>query len=383
MSKKKILLISPTPTHPQTAGNRTRIDALLTGLKQLGHDVYFCHIQNERGDEAMMRQIWGEKYIAIPYSRPRRPLTRWKKKICAIFNPGARHTHAIDEWYNPALDPQIIGLDNKIKFDVVVVEYVFYSKVLQLFDDRVLKIIDTHDVFTDRYKTYLKNGQTPQWFSTTRAGEAKGLSRADIVIAITDKERDFFSGLTAKKVITVGHMVALREPAVEQDSGKKLLFVASDNPINTDGINQFIAQSLPAIRASVPDVKLVLAGSVCKGVADQAGIVKLGRVDDLGPVYQDAAVVINPVLFNTGLSIKNLEALGYARPLVTAPVGADGLEDGVNSAFLVAADADEFSRNIVRLLLDGDFAHGLARRAYEYAAERNRNIMGQLDNILA
>lgn len=48
---KKILLVSPTPTHPQTAGNRTRVDGLLSGLRELGHDVYFCHIRSEPGDE--------------------------------------------------------------------------------------------------------------------------------------------------------------------------------------------------------------------------------------------------------------------------------------------------------------------------------------------
>ncbi len=382
MSKKKILLISPTPTHPPTAGNRTRIDALLSGLKQLGHDVYFCHIQNERGDEAAMERLWGDSYIAIPYIRPRSALAHWKKRICALFDTGARYTSTIDAWYDSSVDPRITRLHHRIKFDVVVVEYVFFSKVLQLFGNDVLKIIDTHDVFTDRYKSYLKNGQVPQWFSTTRNGEAEGLNRADIVVAITDKERDFFSGLTSKRVITVGHMVALGEPAQAKDQQHNLLFVASDNPINTDGINQFIAQSFPAIRARVPEVKLVLAGSVCKGVADHPGVVKLGRVDDLGPVYQSAAVVINPVLFNTGLSIKNLEALGYARPLVTAPVGVEGLEDGAGSAFLVAADADEFTRHNVRLLQDAEFAGQLARHAREYAAERNRNIMRQLEDIL-
>jgi glycosyltransferase involved in cell wall biosynthesis len=177
--------------------------------------------------------------------------------------------------------------------------------------------------------------------------------------------------------------VALSEPARPEDLEQHLLFVASDNPINTGGINQFIAKSFPAIRARVPEVKLVLAGSVCKGVADHPGVVKLGRIEDLGPVYQAAAVVINPVLFNTGLSIKNLEALGYARPLITAPVGVDGLEDGAGTAFLVAADDEEFGRHAVRLLLDPDFAGRLARHARDYAAERNRNIIRQLEAILA
>lgn len=382
MSKKKILLISPTPTHPPTAGNRTRIDALLTGLRQLGHDVYFCLIRSERGDEALMKQIWGDRYIPIPYRRPRSVITRWRKRICGVISPAARYNYAIDDWYDPAIDSHIAALHDKVGFDVAIVEYVFYSKVLRLFGDQVLKIVDTHDVFTDRYKTYLANGQVPQWFSTTRDEEARGLNRADIVVAITDKERDFFAGLTARRVITVGHMVTLSEPAEPHSAEQGLLFVASDNPINTDGINQFIAQSFPAVQARVPGVKLVLAGSVCKAVADHPGVVKLGRVDDLAPVYQAASVVINPVLFNTGLSIKNLEAIGHARPLVTAPVGVEGLEDGVNTAFLVGENAEEFAGQIVRLLLDKEYSHRIARQAYEYAAGRNLTIMRQLAEIL-
>ena len=44
MSKsKKILVISPTPTHPQNAGNRIRIYNLVSNLKELGHDVHFLY----------------------------------------------------------------------------------------------------------------------------------------------------------------------------------------------------------------------------------------------------------------------------------------------------------------------------------------------------
>lgn len=383
MSIKRILLISPTPTHPPTAGNRTRIDALLKGLRQLGHDVWFCHIQSERGDEAAMRGLWGERYVPVPYVRPRGGFARWRKKVGGLFSVSARYNYRIDDWYNPSLDAPIAALHDKIGFDVVIVEYVFFSKVLELFGNRVLKIVDTHDVFTDRYKSYLKNGQTPQWFSTSRADEAKGLDRADITVAITDKERDFFASLTSRRVITVGHMVALADPGESPADDKSLLFVASDNPINTDGINQFIAQSFPVVRARVPDVKLVLAGSVCKAVPDHPGVVKLGRVDDLGPIYRAASIVINPVLFNTGLSIKNLEALGYAKPLVTAPVGVEGLEDGTGIAFQVGADANAFAERIVELLLDPAASRHLARQAHDYAAGRNRAIMKQLAEILA
>lgn len=378
---RKILVVSPTPTHPQTAGNRTRVDGLLSGLRQLGHDVYFCHIRNEPGDEQAMRRIWGDRFVSLPYQRPNRPSMRLKKKILSLFDPNARYIFGIDDWYDGSVDAPIRELHRRVRFDAVIVEYVFFSRVLELFGPDVLKIVDTHDVFTDRHLKYLQNGQVPQWYSTTRDQEAKALNRADVTIAIQDLERDFFSGLTRKKVITIGHIVALREAS--PPTGHRILFVASDNPINSAGINQFIAEAFPEIREHVPDAELVLAGSVCKAVADASGIVKLGRVDDLVPVYESAAVVVNPVRFNTGLSIKNLEALGYSQVLITAPAGAEGLESGIGSAFFVANNAPEFARHVVKCLTDRAFAGEVARCAYRYAADWNRETLQQLGAILA
>lgn len=378
---KKILLVSPTPTHPQTAGNRTRVDGLLSGLRELGHDVYFCHIRSEPGDEQAMRRVWGDHFISVPYQRPNRRLTRWKRRLRSMLDPNARYVYSIDEWYDPSVDDVIADLHRKVRFNAVMVEYVFFSRVLELFGPDVLKIVDTHDVFTDRHLKYLQNGQTPQWYSTTRDQEAAALNRADVTLAIQDLERDFFAGLTSKKVLTIGHIVALRATP-GRAPGNRLLFVASDNPINSAGVNQFIAEALPDIRRRVPDAELALAGSVCNAVADGPGVVKLGRVDDLVPVYDTAAVVINPVQFNTGLSIKNLEALGYSRVLVTAPAGAEGLEDGAGSAFLVARDSGEFVREVVQCLTTPDRANALAACAFQYATRWNQKTLHDLGAIL-
>lgn len=383
MSNRRILIVSPTPTHPQTAGNRARIYGLITSLKNLGHDVYFCFIQCERGDESSMRMVWGSHFISLPYSRPRRKRIDWKRRIRLLINPDVKHSCTIDEWYDPAIDDPISEYHDLLSFDAVIVEYVFLSRVLDLFGPDVLKIIDTHDVFTDRHLKYLQNGLTPRWYSTSREEEAKGLKRADIVLAIQDKEREYFSGITDRKVITVGHLVSLHEPVRSNEPCKRILFVASDNTINKDTLESFISGHLPVIRKSIPDVDLAIAGSICNSVADQAGITKLGAVDDLTPAYESAAVVINPVRFKTGLSIKNLEALGFSKPLVTSPAGCDGMEDGAGQAFHVARDMNEFSQYIIRLLTDTDYAHGTAEEAYKYAATRNQKLIGQLQEMLA
>jgi len=381
--KRKILVISPTPTHPVTAGNRARVEGLLTMMMEMGHDVYFLHIESEPGDPGQMRAAWGERFFSAKYTRPRRSLTgRINRRIRMCFDKEARYTFSIDEWYDGSVDAVLSDLQGRYSFDTVIVEYVFFSRALECFDNSVLKLIDTHDAFANRHRHYLEKGQKPKWFSTTPAEEGRGFDRADVVIAIQDEEREIFSRQTRARVITVGHMVPVREYVKNDSDEKRILFVASDNAINVQGIKAFLADSFPEIRRQYPLARLVLVGSVCDAVGDQEGIVKAGRVDDLRPYYEEASLVINPVFLNTGLSIKNLEALGYSKALVTAPVGAEGIKDGIGRAFLVADGAQDFTQTVVRILSDASYAEQLSRAAGQYALEWNKSVVGQLETVL-
>ena len=62
---KKILVISPTPSHPQSAGNRARIFSLIKNMQSMGHDVYFLFLAREHGDIEAMRRYWAEKFLDI------------------------------------------------------------------------------------------------------------------------------------------------------------------------------------------------------------------------------------------------------------------------------------------------------------------------------
>ena len=82
--------------------------------------------------------------------------------------------------------------------------------------------------------------------------------------------------------------------------------------------------------------------------------------------------------FNTGLSIKNLEALGYSKPLVTSSVGSEGIGSGANSAYLVAENAQEFSSAVIKILTDENYAKQLASAAGQYAYDWNKTVIQQL-----
>ena len=376
------MIVSPTPTHPPVSGNRARICAFISCLKALGCNIHFLHLEREKGDRNEMQNAWGDSYQFAAYQQPNRTLIqKFIRKIKILFNSSERFQYSIDEWWDDSNDELLKSLQEKYKFDVVMVEYVFFSKALSCFPSNVLKIIDTHDVFSNRYKKFLKKNMKPVWYSTTQKEESKALDRADVVVAIQDEERKFFKKITQTSVITVGHLVELVRP--DSPGGSfKILYVASKNTNNLKSIEWFINEPLVKIRKILPEAELNIAGTICDNLPDVAGVIKLGVVDDLADIYKQANVVINPMFNGTGLKIKNVEALGYSKPLVTSSVGAEGLEDGAGKAYLLANDSEQFVSAVVKVLSDEAVSKELAVQAYNYATSWNSEVMKSLEHIL-
>lgn len=380
---KNILIVSPVPSHPSTAGNRARILHLGTSIRDMGHNVFFAHITFEEGDDNAMKQWWGdEAFYTIPYKKPAGRYTRRLKKIKHLFDREALYKYSIDEWYDKSIDNYLKHIIKAIKIDAVIVEYVFFSKALVNFGNETLKILDTHDVFSNRHKKFLAQGKKPIWFSTTIRQEKKALNRANIVIAIQDKEREFFNSISPKNIITTSHPIEIHKPS-NTTNKNTILFIGSENMNNIDAISYFIDYVFPIILDANPDAELVLAGSICKRVKPTNGIKMLGEVSNLDEIYQSSNVIINPIRFGTGLKIKNIEALGYAKPLVTTSVGATGMESGINNAFLIGENPDDFASAVLSILSNYDLQYKLSTKAYEYANNWNKHVMSELENVLS
>ncbi len=381
----RILVISPVPTHPPNAGNRVRILNFIRMLREMGHQVFFAHIQRELGDEAAMKQEWGvERFFRIPYyseSGIVMFLQKLKRTIIRPKPPNPRPMH-IDSWYMNRSDRALRRILKGRHFNAVIVEYAFFSKALTIFDDTTLKVIDTHDVLTDRHSLFIEKGFRPGWFSTTREQEAAGLSRADVVIAIQKNEERFFQSICHKQVITVGHLTALKKLDPYASKGRSVLYVGSDNEINIKSFLYFMNNILPIVKTGAPDVRVVIAGKICHHLSRNSGAVLLGEVENLEDVYAGARIVINPAIMGTGLCIKSIEALGYGKPLVATPEGARGLENGQGSAFLLGKTPQEFADHVLTLLRDESACRTISKNAYEFAQAWNKGQLLQLHDVL-
>lgn len=373
-----ILVISPTASHPQDAGNRARICNLLRALKKEGHRIHYVFIRFEGGNETDMAGEW-DSFWPVPYNGAS---IRWKKKwfdlLSGILKTGQVLPYTIDEWFTPLVSRHLIKIKEALSPDIVLVEYVFLSKAFEYFSASTYKVLDTHDIFGDRHKMYSQRGLRYGWFYTSRREEKKALDRADTVIAIQDKEAEYFRALTSREVITVGHIAAAIDTDVNANdaaSADRLLFVGSGNNINVQAVGWFLDNVWGILHARFPDLTFDVVGGCADHVKTAANVHLIGPVDDLAAFYRRAAVVVNPVQFGTGLKIKSIEALAAGRPLVTTSAGAAGLEKWSNEAYLVADDPAQFVDAVTGLLETAELRNRFSARARTFTEEYNRDLL--------
>lgn len=386
--KKKVLIISDVPTHSTNAGNRKRILNLTNMMKEFDCEVYFLYVinQNTTYNLIQLKQYWKQNLFL--FSGEITAFSNFKMKIRKITYEidklsKLKLRYRIDEIYPIGLGEYAYNLYKQYNFDIIWVEYVTLSKVLTYFDNKVIKVIDTHDVFTNRDKVYkhIKNLESYFYFSTTKSEEAKGLKRADIIISIQDKEKRVIKDIinNKKKVVTIGEIMECYKPSISNN--KNILFVGSGITLNIQALEYFLNKVYPIIKSAEPECKFIIAGNICNGIKDSKQYIKLGFVKDIDEVYNNSRLVINPVLAGTGLNIKTIEALYYSKPLVTTYEGARGLKNPKNIC-LVSNSSDEFANNVINVLRDDNLAYHLALNAYKFVEEYNKINKIRLKNII-
>lgn len=138
---------------------------------------------------------------------------------------------------------------------------------------------------------------------------------------------------------------------------RDVLFVAGfGHPPNVDSALWFTAEVWPEFAARFPDWNLYLVGSnpteAVRALASQRVHV-VGYVSDevLAEYYRRCRLAVAPLRFGGGMKGKVVEAMRYGLPMVTTPVGVQGLEGTAD--FLAATSRPEvFCQQMIRLAED-------------------------------
>jgi len=219
-----------------------------------------------------------------------------------------------------------------------------------------------------------------------------GQSHACTVVA--SRERDVMGAYISSPIHVIPNGVDLEyfqpqgQPGQRHVPGRLLFSGDMSYPPNVDAVEHVVADILPRVREEVPDVEFYIVGMNpsprVRRLADGSRVVVTGRVDDIRPYFDAAAVALAPLRVARGVQNKVLEAMAMRVPVVASPAAFQGISAVADRDLLVAGDAVAFSRAVVRLVREPATREAYAR-AGRACVEENHNgriLLRQVENLV-
>ncbi len=134
---------------------------------------------------------------------------------------------------------------------------------------------------------------------------------------------------------------------------------------------EFLAREvLPAVRRRFPETRLQLVGrnpgASVLALRELPGVEVAANVPDVGVYLERATLLAVPLDSGGGTRLKILEAFAAGLPVVSTPIGCEGI-DATHGEHLWIAERDRFADAICELLARPEVSHQMAANARELA----------------
>jgi glycosyltransferase involved in cell wall biosynthesis/GT2 family glycosyltransferase len=359
----KVLAIAPYCPYPPTHGGAVRMWELLTRLAAR-HEVHLAAMverEQELAAEEVLRRYFPRVHLHLR-GRPDESPSWWPASVA--------------EFKSLAFERAIDRLCGEEDYDIAQVEYPILSHVLPRFG-RAKRVITEIDVYHVSYRRAVARADdwprkllsVYEWLRMFRY-EVENADRADLLLAVSDSDARVCAELTATAVRTVPNGVDVSRVrfAPRPEKPREVLFIGNfRHPPNVEGVGWFATHVWPCVRDENWGARLVIAGASpppeVEALAHDPTVRVTGFVEDLVPLYQQAACFVTPILRGSGTRLKILEAMAAGAPVLSTTLGVEGIAGRDGAHFLLADRPEEMARACLRLLGESDLRDSLAANA--------------------
>lgn len=263
-------------------------------------------------------------------------------------------------------------------------EYLFKGNWKHKYPDKDRKyLIDFMDLDSDKWRQYAEINKFP--LSLVYRYEERMLARYekkiqqtfDHCIFISRNEVTLFSSKLAGEpanLSVVGNGVDLAEfhPRGQPRTEAPLTLLFSgvmDYFPNENAMCWFVDNVWPLLKPVYPECRLVIAGmnpgqKILK-MAEDPSITVTGFVEDMLACYHEADIFVAPFQIARGVQNKILQSFACGLPVVTTPIGAEGIDCTNGKEVLIVSTPEQFVESISRLATDKGFYSQVSENALE------------------
>ena len=284
-------------------------------------------------------------------------------------------------------ESQVASFIQDRHYELAVIEHFWCAPYLRAIRSTAARVvINLHNIESALHRRYGQaEGGIARWAHTRFAHayqqlEREWLPQFDLLLAASG---DDARALQASNVIVYPNALPFRAQPAANNSDQRPVIAFSGNMEyhpNVQAVRWFAREIWPRILQVRPDAQWLLIGknehAIQSLIAGSPQVRCTGMVEDAIAELSRATLAVVPLLSGSGTRLKILEAWAAGVPVVSTPLGAEGLELGspsppVQSASLaLATTAVEFSTTIVQLLNDPTARAALARagrRRFEHS----------------
>jgi len=228
-------------------------------------------------------------------------------------------------------------------------------------------VYNWHNIESEVMRRYKAGERSPvrRLYSAITARQLEALERSILHSAFghvvcSDRERDQLLNVAPEARIAVvpngvdtAYFENTTTPAVPRT---RIVFVGLMNyHANVEAAVSFARDVWPRLRSRLPGVSLTIVGAspapAALALRRLPGIEVTGTVPDVRPFYREALAAIVPLRTGGGTRLKILEAMAAGVPVVSTPLGAEGLDvtPGENIILADPDDPDAWIRELATL----------------------------------
>jgi glycosyltransferase involved in cell wall biosynthesis len=343
-----ILFVSPRQCWPTVSGAKLREFHLSKALASRAPLHYVFFSAPNPPVPTLADLPFCEAVTAVPPVRPYSKGKLIRGILGSVPLPVLNYT-------SPEMEAALRKIASSAPFDLVHLDSIhlaLYEPLLRTLLPHARIVYDWHNIESDLMRQYASHapaaGRRMYAAITARklaALELRTLHSAFGHIVCSARERDRLAQLAPAAHIEVieNGVDTTRFPSTPSPSAtrNRLVFVGlMDNHANMEAVAWFTARIWPALHQRFPHWKLTLVGSnpapAVRDLASRPGVEVTGTVPEVAPYYEEALAAVVPLLSGAGTRLKILEAMAAGVPVVSTPLGAEGLAIAPGENILLA-----------------------------------------------
>lgn len=399
----KILILTPYLPHRRIGhGGGTAVRDLVTWLAKR-HEVLVAALVRP-GEENLLGEVeeLGCRVAAVPFldnratGSARLPLYARRARAWA-HSLHSGYPWYVEKYWSPTLSRRVRDIAQQFAPDAIQVEYLqlaLLGRDLRRWrNDEPTRnfrlVLNSHELGSlprERQAAGSDNAvvsasarhQAASW----RRLQIDATTWFDRTLCVTEEDHALYQAMGGRNLVTVPLGMDLDRVQADWSPGpvRRFLFVGSfDHRPNRLAGNFLLETVWPDVVRALPESHLVLAGRGSRRWLSGHGgqdhwsarsVEALGFVEDLTPLFRKSHLFVAPLPEGGGIKIKILEAMARGIPVVTTPIGAEGIAGPKDQAIVIAPCDQHFAAAVLAAVEDPAAAKQRALKARRLMEEK-------------